>query len=151
MPEFHFMESDWGIHAKRGGSICTATSLACTVVGFIFWHWFGAVLSLAIGLVLATFEVPFVYKCFEPCRRLETILNDTLKFSIPAVRAVLYLCLAIVAFTSNSLNIVLGVLLLLTAILYAFAQIVGSAITDTSTVPSDAAPADGQTPFGTFT
>ncbi|CAM9311713.1 unnamed protein product [Pylaiella littoralis] len=151
MPEFHFMESDWGVHAKRGGSICAVSALASCVFGFVSLYLLGAFLALAIALLLATFEVPWVYKWFEPCRRLKDILNETLKFSVPGVRAVLYLCLAILAFWSYWLNIVLGVLLVLTAILYAFAQIVGAAITDTSDVPDAAAPADGQTPFGTFT
>lgn len=58
-------ESDWGVHAKRGGSICAASALAATVLNFIFGHWVSALLSLPIGLFLATFEVPFVYKWLE--------------------------------------------------------------------------------------
>ncbi|CAM9944605.1 unnamed protein product [Scytosiphon promiscuus] len=70
---------------------------------------------------------------------------------MPAVRAVVYVCLAILCFWSSLLNILLGVLLILTATLYVFAQIVGAPLTDTTTVPPNAPPADGQTPFGTFT
>eukprot|EP00903_Cladosiphon_okamuranus_P014949 g13837.t1 len=152
MPEFHFMESDWGIHAKRGGTICAAFAVVGTLLGFIWLHWIGATLSLCVALVLATFEVPFIYKYVEPCRRLQDIMNETLKFSMPAVRGVLYVALAVVCFVANWwINNILGVLLLLTAILYAFAQIVGAPLTDVSSVPQDPAPAEGQTPFGTFT
>eukprot|EP00752_Nemacystus_decipiens_P002390 g2256.t1 len=152
MPEFHFMESDWGVHAQRGGTICISTALVGAILGFIWLHWIGATLSLCVALALATFEVPFIYTYVEPCRRLQHVMNMTLKFSMPAVRGVLYLVLAVVCFMANwFINNILGVLLLLTAILYVFAQIVGAPVTDTSAVPQDAAPAEGQTPFGTFT
>lgn len=64
---FFSQESDWGIHAKRGGTICAASALVGTLVGFIYLHWVGAILSLCVALVLATFEVPFIYKFIEVC------------------------------------------------------------------------------------
>lgn len=60
-----FQESDWGVHAKRGGAICTASGLACGVIGFALIRWIGAIVSLGVALFLALFEVPWVYKCFE--------------------------------------------------------------------------------------
>eukprot|EP00904_Undaria_pinnatifida_P013859 jgi/Undpi1/9603/HiC_scaffold_27.g12059.m1 len=104
MPEFHFMESDWGTHAKRGGSICTASALACMVLGFVFFSILGAFLALGVGLVLATFETPWVYKFLGPCRRLEDILNENFKFSMPAIRAVFDFCLAVLCFWSGGIN-----------------------------------------------
>lgn len=44
-----------------------AGGLLCTLLGFIEFNWVGAVIALAIAMLLATFEVPFVYKCFEVC------------------------------------------------------------------------------------
>lgn len=41
----------------------------------------------------------------QPARRLEDILNETLKFSMPAVRAVLYLGLAILCFNVNIITV----------------------------------------------
>ncbi len=41
----------------------------------------------------------------QPARRLEDILNETLKFSMPAVRAVLYLGLAILCFNVNYITV----------------------------------------------
>ncbi|CAN0460721.1 unnamed protein product, partial [Laminaria digitata] len=55
-------ESDWGTHAKRGGSISTASAVGCMVLGFIFFNLIGAFLALGVALVLATFETPWVYK-----------------------------------------------------------------------------------------
>lgn len=60
-----FQESDWGTHAHRGGMICTGAAVLCTVLSFIWWSIVGGFIALAIGLFLATFETPFVYRCFE--------------------------------------------------------------------------------------
>lgn len=53
------------MHAKRGGTICTASAVVGTFVGFIWLHWIGATISLCVALALATFEVPFIYKFVE--------------------------------------------------------------------------------------
>lgn len=41
----------------------------------------------------------------KACRRLHDILNETLKFSMPAVRAVVYVCLAVLCFWSDLINV----------------------------------------------
>ena len=53
------------MHAKRGGTICTASAVVGAFVGFVWLHWIGATLSLCVALALATFEVPFIYKFVE--------------------------------------------------------------------------------------
>ena len=58
-------ESDWGVHAKRGGTICTSFAVVGALLRFIWLHWVTATLSLCIGLVLATFEVSFIYQYVE--------------------------------------------------------------------------------------
>ncbi|CAM9597238.1 unnamed protein product [Ascophyllum nodosum] len=151
MPEFHFMESDWGTHAMRGGKITTAAALVIMVLSFIFFSVWQGFVALGIALLLATFELPVLYTWIQPCRQLNDLLNETLRFNMPAVRAVLYACLSALSFWSGKLNIGLGILLVLTGLLYVFAQIVGASLTDTSNIPSgDQTPGDGQTPFGTF-
>lgn len=62
-----WQESDWGLHAQRGGKITTAAALVFMVVSFVFWAVLGAFWSLAVALFLATFEAPVVYKCLEVC------------------------------------------------------------------------------------
>ncbi|CAM9290038.1 unnamed protein product, partial [Choristocarpus tenellus] len=98
MPEFHFMESEWGTHAQKGGKITTVAAFVMGILGFVFWSILGSFYSIGVGLFLASFELPVIYKCVQPCRRLEDILNEQLYFRIPVVRGVIFLGLAIPMF-----------------------------------------------------
>ncbi|CAN0134215.1 unnamed protein product, partial [Discosporangium mesarthrocarpum] len=130
MPEFHFWESDWGTHAMKGGKITTVAALTLGVLGFFFWSFLGAIYSVAVGLFLASFELPVVYKCFEQCRRWEDNLNESLYFRVPAVRGVCYLGLSFLMFFFGGWQILTGIFMLMTATLYFFTQVIGATLTD---------------------
>lgn len=52
------------MHAQKGGKITTAGALVCCVLGFVFSYTLGAFWSIFVAVFLATFETPFVYRCF---------------------------------------------------------------------------------------
>lgn len=58
-------ESEWGLHAQRGGKITTVAAIACMIIGFVMHRVWGALWALAVALILSSFETPFLYGSLE--------------------------------------------------------------------------------------
>ena len=147
-----FQNTDWAPLAQGMGKVTSLVAIVFGFLGVFLGSFFVSLYGLALGLLLATWELPFLFQCIGPCKRLTDILNYDFKMSNSWVRAVVYVLLSVWLFWGGSLGLVTGVCLLATSVLYVFNAVNGGELSIPEGPPGheQIPEANSETPFGTF-
>ena len=119
-----FTGQDWERASTVGGQMscvsCVAVAIASMALGYSvdIGLW-----TLFVGLLIATWEVPFVYSLFPKCEDIKTIALERMHLKHPLVKCVLYVLLSILCYEKKTLCILAGVILNVESLLLIFAYI----------------------------
>jgi hypothetical protein len=139
------------------GKITSIVAIILGVIGILTGSLISGLYAVCLGASLAVFELPWLYACVGPCKRLTVILNDNLYFHKAVVRAIAYVGLSVFLFWTGSFQIITGTLMLVCSLLYILSSVTGSELDVNPPAPSlpgipgmTSAPATESTAFGTF-
>lgn len=123
-----FAAVDWARAANLSGQIsciaCIMISTFAILFNFertIFMHFGVLIWTLLSGLLIAVWEIPFIYSAIPNCIKLKNTFLDDLYVRLPIVRTIMYTFLALFMLVGGSTTIFVlpGIALFLSAILYA--------------------------------
>mmetsp|Transcript_10869 Transcript_10869/g.15415 ORF Transcript_10869/g.15415 Transcript_10869/m.15415 type:complete len:102 (+) Transcript_10869:127-432(+) len=100
-------------------------------------------------MIMATWELPWIYKCAGLCRRVTDILNHQLMFRFAYTRSIVHSLLGFVLFFVSYILIPVAVGMEVTSVLYFLAALTGENELDVPDAPPGP-PTMGMPPFGTF-
>eukprot|EP01041_Mallomonas_annulata_P011049 gene11049-23104_t len=116
-----FTGTDWEKYSGVAGKITTIACFTISVISMIMKYNVGTgIWTLLVGLVIAIWEIPTIYYCIPNFDKAKEVCLETLRLKHPSLRGILYILLSIMCFTNKTPCIAVGILLILTSILYAF-------------------------------
>ena len=119
-----FTGQDWERASEIGGKlvafICVGVGVVSAVLG---WDIAIALWTIFVGLLIAVWEVPFIYSAFRQCEEAKTTALEKLYFQKPLVKCVLYILFSILCYSKNTLCIAAGISLNIESLLLIFAAI----------------------------
>lgn len=125
-----FQAIDWARYANISGQ---AAAISCIFIallsalfdlGDVLFVFFGPfVWTLGSGLLIAIWEVPLIYATIPVCVRFKSTCLDELYLRVPIVRTILYTFLSFFIVVGGHVYVMAGLVLLASAVLYAFTAI----------------------------
>lgn len=119
-----FIGHDWERYSKLS---CKATCVAAVALGaisiFLGFSVAVAVWTLLTGVIIAIWEFPFVFYLIPNFDAAKTFLLETVNLKYEEARAALFCGLAIFTMMKSTPCIVVGMMLVISAILLVFASI----------------------------
>jgi hypothetical protein len=107
---------DWVRYAKTASRVCC---LACLLIGLLSFvlsfSWPYAFAAVLMSIILAIWEFPFVFVCIPQFEDFQSFVLQTLMLEREEAKAVLYFFFAVLCFLHKSINMLLGLLFLVTA------------------------------------
>ncbi len=108
---------DWVRYAKVSSKVACVTGVVVGALSIIFFSdWKYSLAALLISAILAIWEFPFIFYCIPHFEEFQSFILEKFYMEREEGKAVLYFFLSILCLSHPSLNVLLGIVLLGSAI-----------------------------------